>query len=48
MEMVGGGGGKRVKVSKLSQILGITNTKASFDTYEGSVRSVKSVKCFQI
>ena len=43
-----GGGVKSVKVSKVSLILEITSTVASFDTYEGSVKSSKSVKCVQI
>ena len=42
MKMVGGRGGG-AKVLKVSQILGITPTKASFDTYEGNVKSVKCV-----
>ena len=36
-----GGGGS--KVSKEYQILAITNTIASLDTFEGTVKSVKSV-----
>ena len=39
-----GGRGEGGEVSKLSQILGITTTIASFDTYEGSVKSVKCVQ----
>ena len=41
-----GGGGS--KVLKVCQILGITPTKVTFDTYEGNVKSVKcggSQKC---
>ena len=49
MEMVEGGGwSKELKVSKVSQILEIINTIACFDTYEGSVKSVKSGKCVQM
>ena len=46
MKMVGGGS-KVLKVSKVSQILGIINTRASFDTYK-SVKSVISAKCVQM
>ena len=46
MEMAGGA--KVLKVSKVSQILGIINTIACFDTYEGSVKSVKNGKCVQM
>ena len=40
----GWGGAKVLKVSKVSQILGIINTIACFDTYEGSVKSGKCVQ----
>ena len=39
-----GGRAKVLKVSKVSQILGIINTIACFDTYEGSVKSGKCVQ----
>ena len=50
MNMVGGRGEGEggSEVSKVSQILGITPTIATFDTYEGNVKSVKcggSQKC---
>ena len=36
-------GGGKIKVSKVSQILGIINTIASLDTYAGSIKSVRMV-----
>ena len=45
----GGGGGSKVsKVSKVSQIFKITPTIASFDTYNGSVKSVVSVQMMSL
>ena len=42
MEIVGGW--EVFKVAKVSQILGIINTIASFHTFEGSVKSGKCVQ----
>ena len=44
MVTVGEGRAKVLKVSKVSQILGIINTIACFETYEASVKSDKYVQ----
>ena len=42
-EMAERGGGKSVKMSEVSQILKITTSIASFNTYDGSVKCVQMV-----